>query len=135
MRKFVSRFMFTLFEKNDVGKNMRSERRPFQRYKCTLHSHQDVRLLLLLYNNNISIRVAWPGLAWSIAEYAYKHNSDFIAFAFLFFLLFFPSILSRKKNYFRKQKPYILLYTLFYSHSFSPFLNDCVRALIGYKPK
>lgn len=42
-----------------LGK-MRIELRPFQRHthKCALHSHQNVRLLLLLYNNNISIRVA-----------------------------------------------------------------------------
>lgn len=43
----------------------------------------NVRLLLLLYNNNTSIRVAWP-----IAEYAYKH---------IWFINFFPSILIRNR--------------------------------------
>lgn len=48
----------------------------------------NVRLLLLLYNNNIWVRVAW--LAWSIAEYAYKHKGNFTVFDLLLQHFFRP---------------------------------------------
>lgn len=89
-------------------------------HECALHSHQNVRLLLLLCNNNTTIRVARP--AWSIAEYAYKHNRDFIVFAFhSLFSAFFPFF--REKKLLSKTKTIHLPCTLFRTISLSPFLH------------
>lgn len=99
---------------------------------CSIHTllYIKVRLLLLLYNNNISIRVAWL-----IAEYAYKHNWDFTVFAF-HSSAFSTLIQNRKKekkwkkwrgkihtnnikNYYRKQKPSIFTRCIMLFRSFS----------------